>query len=100
MGIFVGALMIVGAISAFVGTRRAPIGRVTESEPSLRAQVDVARRNVPFRSLFVCFIIQGTGIATMLAGVNYFADEVLGDAKGGPTRDHSGMTSMAGAWAR
>jgi GPH family glycoside/pentoside/hexuronide:cation symporter len=45
MGIFVGVIMIVGALAAFVGTRRAPVSAVTESAPSFRAQITVARRN-------------------------------------------------------
>jgi glycoside/pentoside/hexuronide:cation symporter, GPH family len=85
MGIFVGSLIAIGAIGAFVGTRRAPVGAVTESEPTLRAQLAVATRNRPFRALLICFVIQAAGIATMLAGVKYFADHVLDDSKGGPT---------------
>ena len=41
--------------------------------------------NRPFRALFTCFVIQAAGIATMLAGVKYFADHVLNDPKGAPT---------------
>ncbi len=85
MGIFFGGLIAVGAVGAFVGTRRASIGEVTESEPTLRAQLAVATRNRPFRALLICFVIQAAGIATMLAGVKYFADHVLNDSKGGPT---------------
>ena len=43
MGLFVGALIVVGALGAFFGTRKAPIGWVQESEPTLRAQIAVAR---------------------------------------------------------
>jgi Na+/melibiose symporter-like transporter len=85
MGVFVGIVMVVGAVGAFLGTRRAPLSTVTESAPSFRAQFSVARRNTAYLVLFICFVIQGAGIATMLAGVNYFADHVLGDAKNGPT---------------
>ncbi|HEY2791100.1 MAG TPA: MFS transporter [Micromonosporaceae bacterium] len=85
MGVFVGALIIAGALGAFLGTRRAPIGEVQASEPTLRAQFAVARRNRPFRALLTCFVIQAAGIATMLAGVKYFADHVLDASKGGPT---------------
>ena len=78
MGVFVGAFFLVGAIGTYVGTRRAPIGKVGQSEPTLRAQLRVAAVNRPFLALFVRFIIQGAGIATTLAGVNYFADQVMG----------------------
>jgi Na+/melibiose symporter-like transporter len=85
MGLFVGALIAVGAVGAFLGTRKAPVGHVLPSEPSLRAQIAVATANRPFRALLGCFVIQAAGIATMLAGVKYFATHVLHDAKGGPT---------------
>jgi glycoside/pentoside/hexuronide:cation symporter, GPH family len=77
MGVFVGFLILVGAVGAFVGTAAAPTGRVLESEPSLRAQLAVARRNRPFVVLLGCFVVQAAGIATMLAGVAYFARQVL-----------------------
>jgi len=85
MGIFVGAIMVIGAVAAFAGTRRASTSAVTESSPSFRAQFAVARRNGSYLSLFLCFVIQAAGIATMLAGVNYFADHVLHSPKDGPT---------------
>jgi Na+/melibiose symporter-like transporter len=77
MGLFVGALIVVGTLGAFLGTRRAPVGELTGSEPTLRAQLAVARRNRPFVALLTCFVIQAAGIATMLAGVNYFAEQVM-----------------------
>jgi Na+/melibiose symporter-like transporter len=85
MGLFVAVLMVVGALAAFVGTRRAPAGAVRESEPTLRAQLAVAGRNRPFRRLLACFLVQAVGIATMLAGVKYFADHVLERPDAGPT---------------
>ena len=85
MGLFVAALIVVGAVGAFLGTRSAPTGTVGESEPSLRAQLAVAGRNRPFRALLVCFVVQSAGVATMLAGVSYFADQVLRDPRTGPT---------------
>ena len=85
MGLFVAALIVVGAVGAFLGTRSAPTGTVGESEPSLRAQLAVAGRNRPFRALLVCFVVQSAGVATMLAGVSYFADQVLRDPQTGPT---------------
>nr|WP_091347882.1 MFS transporter [Micromonospora rhizosphaerae] len=85
MGLFVAALIMAGAVGAFLGTRSAPTGAVGESEPSLRAQLAVAGRNRPFRALLVCFVVQSAGVATMLAGVSYFADQVLRDPQTGPT---------------
>ncbi|RGC70832.1 Melibiose carrier protein [Micromonospora sp. MW-13] len=85
MGLFVAALIVLGAVGAFLGTRGAPTGTAGESEPTLRAQLAVAGRNRPFRALLVCFVIQSAGVATILAGVSYFADQVLRDPDTGPT---------------
>ncbi|MFE9688599.1 MFS transporter [Micromonospora sp. NPDC005806] len=85
MGLFVAALIVAGVIGVFLGTRSAPTGAVGESEPSLRAQLAVAGRNRPFRALLVCFVVQSAGVATVLAGVKYFADQVLHAPDAGPT---------------
>jgi Na+/melibiose symporter-like transporter len=85
MGVFVGALIAIGAIGAFLGTRRAPVGHVNESEPSLKAQLSVARGNRPFVTLLTVFVVQAIGIGTMLAGVKYMADHVLDRPDAGPT---------------
>ncbi len=77
MGVFIGLLIVAGTLGAFLGTRGAPVGRLTRSEPSLRAQLAVAGANRPFRLLLATWIVQAAGIATMLAGVNYFAEQVL-----------------------
>ncbi|MFI6758730.1 MFS transporter [Micromonospora sp. NPDC050417] len=85
MGLFVGALILAGAVGAFVGTRAVPVGAVGESEPTLRAQLAVVAGNQPFRLLLACFVVQSAGIATVLAGVNYFVVQVLDDAESGTT---------------
>ncbi|WP_200206145.1 MFS transporter [Micromonospora coerulea] len=85
MGLFVATLIVVGAVGTFLGTRSAPTGPVGESEPSLRAQLRVAGRNRPFRALLTCFVVQAAGVATVLAGVSYFADQVLREPETGPT---------------
>jgi len=77
MGLFVAALIAFGALGAFAGTRRTDPGRLTRTEPSLRAQLAVAARSRPFTRLLVCFVVQAAATATMLAGVNYFAEHVL-----------------------
>lgn len=85
MGLFVAVLIVVGSVGAFVGTRKAPTGIVGESEPTLRAQLAVAARNRPFRVLLICFVVQSAGVATILAGVKYFAEQVLVSPDLGPT---------------
>jgi GPH family glycoside/pentoside/hexuronide:cation symporter len=76
-GAFVGALIVVGTLATFFGTRKAHTRTAGESEPSLRAQLRVAGGNAPFRALLICWVVQAAGIGTMLAGVKYFADHVL-----------------------
>jgi GPH family glycoside/pentoside/hexuronide:cation symporter len=85
MGLFVAGLIAIGTFGVFWGTRRAPQGTVLPSEPSLKAQLAVAGRNRPFRLLLVCFVVQAAGIATVLAGVKYFATQVLHSPDTGPT---------------
>jgi glycoside/pentoside/hexuronide:cation symporter, GPH family len=76
-GSFVGALIVLGTLATFLGTRKAEPRQAGESEPSLRAQLRVATGNAPFRALLICWIVQAAGIGTMLAGVKYFADHIL-----------------------
>jgi Na+/melibiose symporter-like transporter len=71
--------MLAGTLIVFYSTAKAPVGQVTASEPSLRAQLRVAAANKPFRVLVVCFVAQATGVACMLAGVRYFAVYVMDD---------------------
>lgn len=99
MGLFVAVLIVLGAVGSFLGTatRSAVGGEVTTTRDetaadrdesvgaSFRAQLAVAVRNRPFRVLLICFVVQSAGIATILAGVNYFADHVLGGSAAGPT---------------
>ncbi|WP_349826678.1 MFS transporter [Brevibacterium litoralis] len=77
MGIAIGSLFFVGAVIAFVGTAKAPIGRVEEKEPTILAQLRVAVANRPFMVLLACFIVQGAGVATLLASVSYFSGEIM-----------------------
>jgi Na+/melibiose symporter-like transporter len=79
MALFVGAIMLLGTLIVFYSTAKAPIGVITQSEPSLRAQLKVAMANRPFRLLVACFVAQSTGVAAMLAGVRYFANYVMDD---------------------
>lgn len=85
MGIFVAALIVAGTFGSFFGTRGAPVGQVLPSEPSFAAQLRVVRGNRPFRLLLICFVVQAAGIATMLAGVSYFATQILESPDTGAT---------------
>jgi GPH family glycoside/pentoside/hexuronide:cation symporter len=77
MGVFIALMIVVGTLSVFHFTRHAPQGIVVAGEPTLRAQLQVARQNKPFRVLVLCFVVQSVGVGSMLAGVQYFADHVL-----------------------
>jgi len=81
-GAFVGALIAAGTLGVFFGTRTAESRSPADLEPSLRAQLRIAVANVPFRVLLLCWIVQAAGTATMLAGVQYFADHVLAQKSG------------------
>lgn len=85
MGVSVAVLIAIGALGSFFGTARAPVGPALESEPSLRVQLRVAAENGPFVRLLVCFAVQGAGMAAMLAGVKYFAAQILEAPDEGPT---------------
>ncbi len=85
MGVFVAVLILVGTFGSFFGTRGAPVGKVLPSEPSFAAQLRVVRGNRPFRLLLICFVLQAAGIATMLAGVSYFATQILESPDTGAT---------------
>jgi GPH family glycoside/pentoside/hexuronide:cation symporter len=85
MGVFVAVLILIGTAGSFFGTASAPTGRVLESEPSLARQLRTAADNGAFRRLLICFVVQAAGIATMLAGVSYFATQILRDPGTGAT---------------
>ena len=76
-GAFVGALIVAGTLGVFLGTRGAPSRAPEQTEPSLRAQLRLVAASGPFRVLLLCWVIQAVGVATMLAGVQYFADHVV-----------------------
>src|SRR6476660_3177492 len=85
MGLFVGSLILFGALGVFFGTRPVVADRVPVAEGTLRDQLRVAARNRPFVLLLACYVIQSMGIASLLAGVKYFADQVLEQPESGPT---------------
>jgi glycoside/pentoside/hexuronide:cation symporter, GPH family len=81
-GAFVGLLIVAGALAVYAGTRTAGLAVAAEPEPSLRAQLRVATANVSFRALLLTFVVQAAASGTMLAGVQYFADHILGRTSG------------------
>jgi glycoside/pentoside/hexuronide:cation symporter, GPH family len=81
-GVFVGVLIVAGTLGVYFGTRNAATRSAGESEPDLRTQLRIAAANRPFRALLLCWVVQAVGIGTMLAGVQYFADHVVGADSG------------------
>jgi glycoside/pentoside/hexuronide:cation symporter, GPH family len=84
MGVAMAALIVVGVLSAYRGTRTAPIGRVEPGPGSLRDQLRIVATSPDFRHLLTTFVIQALATGSMLAGVDYLARQVLED-KGAST---------------
>lgn len=78
MGVAVAVLLAVGMFGAWFTTRWAPAVARSTAEPSLRAQLAVARTNRPFLFLSGMWFLQALAVGVMLAGVQYFATYTLG----------------------
>lgn len=78
MGVVMAVLIAVGVTAAWWGTRHAPIQRVEASTGSLRDALRVVARTRDFRLLVTTYMLQAMAAATMLAGVDYLAKDVLG----------------------
>jgi Na+/melibiose symporter-like transporter len=80
MGVFVAVLILVGTFGAWHGTRHAPVGAVTAAGGTLRDQLRVVGHARDFRLLLTTFVVQALAVGAMLAGVDYMARHVLGEA--------------------
>lgn len=80
MGVAIAALILVGTLGAYFGTRRAPVGAVTAAGGSLGDQLRVVAASRDFRLLLTTFLVQALAIGSMLAGVDYVARYVLRDS--------------------
>ncbi|MCO1655777.1 MFS transporter [Pseudonocardia humida] len=77
MGAYVGVLLLLGTVGAYLGTRGVPpAGRVAASG-SLATQLRLVGANANFRHLLVAFIIQALAIGSILAGVTYVAGHLI-----------------------
>jgi Na+/melibiose symporter-like transporter len=79
MGLAVSALLVVGVVGAYIGTRHAPIGAVTSGTGTLRDQLRVVAGARDFRLLLSTFVVQALATGAMLAGVAYVARWVIAD---------------------
>lgn len=80
VGIFVGALIAVGALGAWRGTRTAVMRDVEAPTASLGEQLRIVARAKDFRTLLVAYVLQALATAAMLAGVDYIARSLMGSA--------------------
>ncbi len=77
MALFVAALILLGVLGSYFGTRSAPVVRVRVTAGTLRTQLALVTRVANFRALLATFVIQALGVGAMLAGVDYVARQVL-----------------------
>ena len=80
MGVVMATLIVVGVVSAWWGTRNAPIGAVSAGAGTLRQQLQVVAHARDFRVLLTTFVVQALATGCMLAGVAYVAADLLGRA--------------------
>ena len=83
MGVFVAALIALGALGAWWGTRDAPVTRAHAAAGGLRTQLGLVAADRNFRALLLTFVVQALATGAMLAGVDYVARQVLHDKGAG-----------------
>ncbi len=79
MGAYIGVLLLVGTVGAYVSTRRAPGGGQTAASGSLGTQLRLVGANADFRWLLVTFVVQALAVGSILAGVTYVAGHLITD---------------------
>jgi GPH family glycoside/pentoside/hexuronide:cation symporter len=77
MGVYVAAILVIGSLGAWLGTRGAPEHRVETAGGSLGSQFALIAKSQNFRHLLLTFIVQALAIGTMLAGVAYVASDII-----------------------
>lgn len=77
MGLAMAAIILVGVVSAYAGTRRAPVAAPQPGAGSLRDQLRIVAEADDFRHLLTTFVVQALATGCMLAGVDYVASDVL-----------------------
>ncbi|HVV10589.1 MFS transporter [Amycolatopsis sp.] len=80
MGVVIGVVILVGTIGVLLGTRGAPVGDRRPNSPGWRELLATMKGWRPFRWLLSVYFVQSLGVAVLLAGVNYAARYVFGDA--------------------
>ncbi|GAB2887702.1 MFS transporter [Nocardioides pacificus] len=77
MGVAMAALIALGVVLSYRGTRRAPVGTTAPGTGTLREQLAVVAGARDFRLLLTTFVLQALAVGCMLAGVDYVAGDVL-----------------------
>ena len=78
MGVVMAAIIVVGVVGAYVGTRRAPIGAVEPGAGhAARPAADRGRPRATSGCCSTTFVVQALATGCMLAGVDYLAEDVL-----------------------
>ncbi|HKS49058.1 MAG TPA: MFS transporter [Amycolatopsis sp.] len=80
MGVAMAAVIVLGTIGVYLGTRGAPVGSRRPTTPGWRELLATMRAWRSFRWLLGVYFVQGLGLATLLAGVSYAARYVFGSA--------------------
>jgi Na+/melibiose symporter-like transporter len=78
MGLVMAAIILVGVLSAYAGTRHAPVRAPLPGAGTLRDQLRIVAGAHDFRHLLTTFVVQALATGCMLAGVDYLASDVLG----------------------
>jgi GPH family glycoside/pentoside/hexuronide:cation symporter len=78
VGLFVGALILVGTVGAWWGTRDTVMSRAATAGGTLGDQLRVVAASAHFRVLLLGFVLQALATGAMLAGVDYVARVLLG----------------------
>lgn len=79
MGLVVAAVVVLGTLSVFLGTRRIPrVGQHTP-ETSWRELLAAVRGWRSFRTLVGVYFVQALGLGVLLASTNYAARYIFGD---------------------
>ncbi|HHU08747.1 MAG TPA: MFS transporter [Intrasporangiaceae bacterium] len=80
VGVFVAALILLGAFGAWRGTRGIAMRSFGQAGGSLGEQLRIVAGARNFRLLLITFVIQALAVGAMLAGVDYVARVRLGAA--------------------
>lgn len=78
MGVAMAVIILVGVVSAYLGTRSAPVAAPQPGAGTLREQLRIVAEARDFRWLLTTFVVQALAVGCMLAGVDYLASDVLG----------------------